>query len=509
MRCHLTDSVELENTFAENYWLVQDQDLVCIPSLTFDQKELEKIAGCIHYEERQLFNLLLLKHLSTRIIYITSTPLDPVIVKYYISLLPPSVPREDIDKRLILLSTNDLSPRSLAEKILERPHLVERVKDLLRENRGLLLCFTCTELEMQLSRELGIPLFGNAIPELSYWGSKSGSREIFEEAGIPYPKGVSQSTTAEDLANKISTLFNRSKIVKWVVKLNHGFSGKGNAILDLGQHSNQNTISEAEVLAALSQMQFSDPIECWDTFNPKIKLMGAIAEEFFEGEDPKCPSVQGCISSNGDVEILSTHEQVLHGQVYQGCVFPASDSYRTMIQRFGRRVGRALAQKGVRGHFGVDFLVRNEKTEQGEGKGSVFALEINLRQCGTTHPYFTMKFLSDGIYDKKTGLCNSSKGAIKYYTSSDNLHKEKYKGLLPQDIIDEFAERKLTFDYEAQSGVVFHLMGSLSEHGKVGITCVANSVKESNDLFHQSKSILEHLSTTCGIKPVSPIPQTQ
>lgn len=101
----------MKNTFAENYWMVQDQDLVCIPSLTFDHKELEKITGNIHYEERQLFNLLLLKHPSTRIIYITSTPLDPTIIKYYISLLPPSVSREDIDKRLILLSANDLSSK--------------------------------------------------------------------------------------------------------------------------------------------------------------------------------------------------------------------------------------------------------------------------------------------------------------------------------------------------------------------------------------------------------------
>ena len=32
---------------------------------------------------------------------------------------------------------------------------------------------------------------------------------------------------------------------------------------------------------------------------PQINDMGAIAEEFYEGEDPKCPSVQGCISMNG------------------------------------------------------------------------------------------------------------------------------------------------------------------------------------------------------------------
>jgi len=57
--------------------------------------------------------------------------------------------------------------------------------------------------------------------------------------------------------------------------------------------------------------------------------MGAIAEEFYEGEDPKCPSVQGCISMNGKVQLLSTHEQVMNGHVYQGCLFPARDIYRS------------------------------------------------------------------------------------------------------------------------------------------------------------------------------------
>jgi hypothetical protein len=103
--------LDIQKCLAENYWQVQEQDIVCIPSLTFKHEEVGKLTGSIHYEERQLFNILLLKNPSTRLIYVTSVPLDPFIVKYYLSLLPTHVSRDDLDKRLILLSTNDLSAR--------------------------------------------------------------------------------------------------------------------------------------------------------------------------------------------------------------------------------------------------------------------------------------------------------------------------------------------------------------------------------------------------------------
>eukprot|EP00026_Physarum_polycephalum_P002624 Phypoly_transcript_02631.p1 GENE.Phypoly_transcript_02631~~Phypoly_transcript_02631.p1 ORF type:complete len:853 (+),score=145.66 Phypoly_transcript_02631:90-2648(+) len=536
-RRYLADSVELEKCIAENYWQVQEQDIVCIPSLTFKPEEVGKLTGSIHYEERQLFNILLLKNPLTRLIYVTSVPLDPFIVKYYLSLLPAHVPRDDLDQRLILLSTNDLSSRSLAEKVLERPHLLARIKGLLRPNRGLLLTFTSTDLECRLAKELGIPIFGNDTPDLGYWGSKGGGREIFTEAGIPHARGVDISHSDTELARRIAEFLNSTPSVKkLVVKLNYGFGGQGNAMLDVS-HLPPGQATEAQVLEALQNMKFSCAKEVWTNFKTRIEQMGVIAEEFLEGEDPKSPSVQGCISMSGDVEILSTHEQVLNGQIYQGCMFPASDSYRALLQRYGRRVGRTLASKGVRGHFGVDFLVttkppkdeqvsekqekenqkestQNEMLEKEKQEGEpkkasdghyVYALEINLRVCGTTHPYFTMKFLTDASYDKRTGLCYSSKGTLKYYTSSDCLHKEQYKGLLPQDVLEGFAKKNLIFDSESQSGIAFHLLGSLSEHGKVGITCVADTAEAATSLFVQVQKVLEELGSNPRLGAKEPI----
>src|SRR5687767_8978160 len=68
------------------------QTVVVVPSLSLDVRELSKVAGFYHYEERQLVNLMLLRQPRTKLIYVTSQPLDPVVVDYYLAMLP-GVPR--------------------------------------------------------------------------------------------------------------------------------------------------------------------------------------------------------------------------------------------------------------------------------------------------------------------------------------------------------------------------------------------------------------------------------
>ena len=62
--------------------------VVIIPSLTMDQQILSKIQGITHYEERLLCMLMLLRMPRTHVVYVTSMPIDPVIIDYYLHLLP-------------------------------------------------------------------------------------------------------------------------------------------------------------------------------------------------------------------------------------------------------------------------------------------------------------------------------------------------------------------------------------------------------------------------------------
>ncbi|MBF2097213.1 MAG: carboxylate-amine ligase, partial [Gloeomargaritaceae cyanobacterium C42_A2020_066] len=382
-------------------WDQGDQDIVVVPSLSVDQRELLKISGFLHYEERQLFHLIQLRQPRTRLVYITSTPLHPSIIEYYLQLLP-GIPFSHARDRLLVLSVYDASPSPLTQKILERPRLIEQIRQAIRPERAWLTAYNATDLEQTLSVALGIPFLGPAAA-LQCWGTKRGSRQIFAECGIPHPVGTELYHDPGLLAEALVDLWQQAPhLRRWVVKLNAGFSGEGNALLDLDplQLDSLDTPTQQvqAVLQGFTQMRFQAPGETWLGFCTLMAEMGALAERFLEGDEKRSPSVQGLIHPGGRVEVLSTHEQILggpDGQVYLGCRFPADAAYRATLHTLGLQVGEALARRGAIERYGVDFLVRRDPDSQ---TWDVQALEINLRQGGTTHPLMTLKLLTNGQY---------------------------------------------------------------------------------------------------------------
>ena len=71
--------------------LTTDDDSHCtsvvVPSLTLDQTELGKLAGAAYYEERLLFLLIRLRNPRAHVVYVTSQPVHPIILDYYLNLL--------------------------------------------------------------------------------------------------------------------------------------------------------------------------------------------------------------------------------------------------------------------------------------------------------------------------------------------------------------------------------------------------------------------------------------
>ena len=287
-----------------------------------------------------------------------------------------------------------------------------------------------------------------------------------------------------------------------VVKLNEGISGEANALLDLRPMQIAPGASHSERVAAIKEgfgaMRFQAQSENWDNFSGRIPELGAIVEAFVEGEEKRSPSVQGRITPNGKVEILSTHDQILggpDGQIYLGCRFPADEAYRLRLQELGIKVGKTLAEKGVLERFGVDFVAVHQP-EISENQWDFQAIEINLRKGGTTHPFMTLKLLTNGRYDLSTGMFYSQQGRPKYYIATDNLQKDRYRGLLPSDLMDIIAYYRLNFDTGTETGTVFHLMGCLSEFGKLGLTSIGDSPQQAEDIYQKVIKVLDEESKT-------------
>jgi hypothetical protein len=467
------------------------RSVLIVPSLSLDQEVLAKITGVHHYEERMLCLLLLLRMPRTRVIYVSSTSISDTIIDYFLHMLP-GVPGVHARRRLTLVSCNDISLAPLTRKILERPRVLERIRDAIPDLASAhMTCFTVTELERKLALTLGMPIYG-CDPSLQRWGSKSGSRKIFREAGIDLPAGFEDLADADELARALAELKgSKPTLERAVVKLNEGFSGEGNAVFNLAKAPTGPAL-HPWIHDRLPSLAFEARGMTWELYQTKLRAMGGIIEEFIPGDIKRSPSAQFRIDPVGGIEAVSTHDQVLggvNGQIFLGARFPADRDYRLDIQARGAKVAQVLADKGVLGRLGVDFISVKERDVWRH-----YAIEINLRKGGTTHPFLMLQYLTDGHYDSRTGEFLAPSGQPCCYYASDNLESEGYRGLTPYDLVDISVVNGLHFHAATSEGVAFHLIGALFEFGKLGVVCIGRTQEQADKLYKSTVDILDRES---------------
>ena len=467
----------------------RSRTVVVVPSLSVDRDLLFHIEGIHHYEERLLFMLMLLRLPRTRVIYLTSQPIASTIVDYYLHLLP-GIPGSHARRRLTLLSCYDASRIPLSAKILQRPLLLERIRAEIGDTETAhLTVFNATHYERSLAVCLGVPIYA-CDPALSDLGSKSGSREIFREAGILMPSGAERLRDMRDVAEALVQLRAETPdLNQAVVKMNDGFGGEGNATFCFeGAPEGADRARWVQEQLPL-RLKYEAHSETWGHFSSKFEEMSGVVEAYVEGPDKRSPSVQCRIDPLGSISVISTHDQDLGGptgQIYRGCSFPANRNYAADIQEAGLKVAEELRARGALGRFGIDFVSVKQA-----GTWRHHAIEINLRKGGTTHPYLMLQYLTNGDYDPEALRYYTAAGQERYYYASDDLQRPALFGLTPEDIIDLAVFHKLHFHGATQEGVVFHLIGAVSQFGKIGILCIADSHAASRALFKRTVRTLE------------------
>jgi hypothetical protein len=468
----------------------EGESVVVLPSVTVDRVAERGGTMTQAYEERFLFLLLLLRQPRLRMVYITSLPIAPAIVEYYLALLPGVIPSH-ARARLTFVSVDDATPRPLSEKLLDRPRLLRRIAAMVPDrSRSHLVPYNTTALERDVALSLGIPMYG-ADPRLVHWGTKSGCRRLFAEVGVPHPMGVENVHTLDDVAAAIVSMrAARPTMVAAIVKLDEGVSGAGNARVDLQGLAAPGSAGEAvDVRDRLLAMELEGEGVPFEGYVAKLAERGGIVEELLVGTEVRSPSVQLRVLPSGSVELLSTHDQLLGGrggQSYLGARFPADFGYARLIAEHAEAIGERLAREGVLGRFAIDFVVVRDH----DSAWQPFAIEVNLRKGGTTHPFLTLQFLTDGRYDATTGLFRTPGGAEKHLVATDHLESPSLRALSLDDLFDVVARHGLHFDQSRQTGVVLHMLSCLTEEGRIGLTAVGDTPADAESTYRRAERIL-------------------
>jgi hypothetical protein len=484
---------------------LEDESVVVLPSVKLERTTPGSGSLGQAFEERFLFLLLLLRQPRLRMIYVTSMPIKPSIVEYYLGLLPGVIPSHAM-ARLMLVSVDDSSPRPLSEKLLARPRMLAKIAAMIPNREHChLIPYSTTGLERDIALTLGIPMYG-PDPRLAGLGSKTGCRRLFAEEGVPHPLGVEDLHSFEEVTDAIvGMLEERPSISEVIVKLNDGVSGAGNALVDLrGVADMAGSDRRSKVADRVRSMQLELGTTPMEVYEAKFEENGGIVEERLVGEELRSPSVQLRVLPDRSVELQSTHDQLLGGatgQSYLGCIFPADREYSRLISEPAVRIGERLAKEGAVGRFALDFVVKRDST----GAWSAYAIELNLRRGGTTHPFLTLQFLTDGWYDSASGQFLLPSGEPRHLVATDHLESDELQALAVGDLFDIVARHGLHFDELRQTGVVFHMISSLTEHGRIGVTAVGQSPEEAMGVYEQAKQVL--LAEAAAAREESGLPE--
>jgi hypothetical protein len=469
----------------------EGESIVVVPSMSLDTPA-ELASGQLVMEERFLFLLLLLRQPRLRLIYITSLPIEPNIIDYYLGLLAGVIPAH-AKARLSLVAAHDGGSQPLSAKILERPALVRQIRELIPDRDMChLVPYTTTTLERDLALELGIPIYG-ADPRFLALGTKTGCRRLFAEAGVQHPLGFEDIHDLRSVADALAQLrASQPNIEHAIVKLNEGASGNGNASVDLSRLPPPGASGEGDALAErVRQMSFENVDVRFDTYVRKLEQGGGVVEQRILGREIRSPSVQLRITpvGDGELELLSTHDQLLggpSGQRYLGCRFPADPAYAAAITEQAAKVGALLARDGVMGRFALDFVV----ARVADSGWTPYAIEVNLRKGGTTHPFLTLQFLTGGSYDAAEAVFRAPSGQPKFLVATDHFESPLLRGLTHEDLFDIVVRHRLQFDPWRQTGVVFHMISALTDQGHVGLTAVGDTPDEADASYRQGEAVL-------------------
>ncbi|TDO36415.1 hypothetical protein EV643_120147 [Kribbella sp. VKM Ac-2527] len=458
--------------------------LVALPSFSLGETILAHYTSRIPaLEHRYLLASLMLPRIETcEMVFVCSQAPVPEFVDYYISLAPRSR-RHSARARLRVLTVDDPTPRSIAAKLLDQSDLLDRLRASFAGRPAFIEPWNVTGDEVEVARRLGAPINGTA-PELWPLGYKSAGRRLFRAVGVPTPAGREGIRSVADVRAAIdAVLAERPAAEGVVVKHDNSGSGDGNLVVPLVDLAGRRLSGDAirSRVAAMPAWYQAD------------LALGGVVEELVTGARAASPSVQIDISPYREVTVVATHEQVLGGetrQVYMGCRFPADPAYAAELAKYGEVIGRHLADRGVVGRLSVDFMAVADDA----GRWDLYALEINLRKGGTTHPYAALRNLVPGSYDTGAGTWYAADGTPRCYVATDNLVDSCWLGLPPVDVIRAVAASGLQFDRRTGAGVVLHMLSCLAIDGRLGLTAIGRSREHAQSLYDATVAVIAELA---------------
>ena len=353
-------------------------------------------------EERFLFLLLLLRQPRLRMIYVTSLPIAPEIVEYYLALLPGVIPSHARRAPAHSCRVNDASPRSLSREAARAPAGARAGSGALIPDRAAshLVPYNTTELERDVALSLGHPDVRRGPAVLPTRDQDRVPAAVRRGRACRTRWAARTCTDVDDVVDAIvGCAPSRPAVAQRDRQAERGRLGRGQR----GRRARAASRDRARPTSATRSLRrlADDGARVPDDAVRRLRRASspraaASSRSGSSGDELRSPSVQLRVTPRRRGRAALDARPAARRRRAARATWAASSrpTPRTPQRspREAAKIGERLAARGraraVRG--------RLRRGPRRGGGWTPYAIELNLRKGGTTHPFLTLQFLTDG-----------------------------------------------------------------------------------------------------------------
>jgi hypothetical protein len=427
--------------------------IVHVPSLSLSEHIRLPAERVRLLENLQMARVAELSDPDVSLVCVVPFALPPDVLTYYHKLLRVGgVDNTEARLTFVVPENAERFPQhlSLATLLYYSPHALRRVRRLTQGQGGLdgspVTAFIAPgsvgEEDRTLALALRLPLLAPSPEVAAFYGSKSGSKRLFAEAGVGVPPGVHDIYEMHELVSALARLIAASlDTQQWLLKVDDESHGRGLCVIDvtswapvadlrrdrakqagrsaLGravwsrpdvQESARRKLERAlgqerGGLKALATVCCRQAYPTWERYLEAFLSVGGVVEAV--APQPHVlgsPSAQMLLEPDGHVRWLGAQDQVFSkAQPFArigGC-FPQQTLPHAALKAAATAVANAALQKGIWGHIQVDFVVFRDPI--GDAL-RVWAVDLNIKRSQAAVAFQFFALIMGG------GGCNETTG---------------------------------------------------------------------------------------------------